>query len=128
MTDKIEPEELSGDPTEDQILELARKIKDREGLSLTDAMIKAEQKLTKPTADCEFTIKLTLKPKVAKFYRKEFEGHPDLTVEERLAIWVGMLLQQQRGQALVRHRAEMKVQEGRVVTVRHSAFLEQAPS
>lgn len=114
-------------PTDDQILALAQTIKAERGIPLVEAMDFAANKLSrgKKAIDTEFTLHLNLKPKVAKFYRDSFAGHPDKTVEEWMAQWVTQLLQQQRGQALARTREDLDIEKDRANTLRRSAFLEK---
>lgn len=113
------------DITDEQILELAQEIKAERGIPLVEAMDIASSKLRNGGAeiDCTFTLELELKPRVAKFFRENFAGHPTMTVEERLASFVTMHLNRLRGEALARSRAEGDIQEGKANTLRRSTFL-----
>lgn len=114
--------------TDEQILELAQELKAEHGISLVEAMDMASAKLNKAAGkeiDCEFLLPVTLKPRVAKFFRDTFSGHPDLTVDQRMGKYVEILLNKVRGEALVRTREEPEVRKGEAVSVRHSTFLER---
>lgn len=115
------------EPTDDEILALAQSIKAEKGLPLAEAMDEAIRRLTRrgDDIDCTFTLTVQLKPRVARFYRKEFAGHPTLSVEERLSKFVEMKLNEIRGQALARSRADPDIQEGQANTLRRSAFIEK---
>lgn len=111
--------------TDEQILELAQEIKTDRGISLVEAMDIASTKLNNAgqEVDCTFNIELTLKPRVAKFFRESFAGHPDLSVEQRMALFIAMQLNKLRGEALARTRAEADIEEGKANTIRRSTFL-----
>jgi len=115
-------------PTDDEILALAQEIKGERGVTLVEAMDIAAHKLTNQGAevDTRFEIVLDLKPRVAKFFRESFSGHPTLTVEERLAAFLVMQLNRLRGEALARTRSEADIEEGQANTLRRSTFLEKA--
>lgn len=102
-------------PTDDEILALAQELKVKKGLSLQEAMDLAAIRLRpKGEIDCEFNLTVTLKPRVAKFFRDEFAGHPTLSVEERLAVYVAMTLNKIRGQHLARVREEAQVGNAKI--------------
>ena len=111
--------------TDEQILELAQEIKADRGVSLVEAMDIASTKLNNAgqEIDCTFNIELTLKPRVAKFFRESFAGHPDLSVEQRMALFIAMQLNKLRGEALARTRSEADIEEGKANTIRRSTFL-----
>jgi hypothetical protein len=111
--------------TDDEILALAQEIKTERGVSLVEAMDIASVKLNNAgkEIDCNFKLDLTLKPRVAKFFRDSFSGHPDLSVEERLSKFVEMQLNKLRGEALARTRSEAEIEEGKANTIRRSTFL-----
>lgn len=119
---KIVPEQ---DNQDDAILELAQQIKIDRGISLVEAMDIAAIKLRSggKEVDCVFNLRLELKPRVAKFFRDNFAGHPTLNVEERLALFLTMHLNRMRGEALAKSRAEADIQEGQANTLRRSTFL-----
>ena len=119
-------------PTDDEILIAAQEIRAKDPeISLTDAMIRAEKKLTKDNPITVFKLELHLKPRVAKFYRDEFAGHPELSVEERMALWITGLLNEQRGRSLQRARennSNATVPEttgNKALAMSRSKFLEQ---
>lgn len=114
-------------PTDDEILELAYQIRDERGLPLVEAMDIAATKLANAGAeiDCTFDLRIELKPRVAKFFRESFAGHPDLSVEERLAKFLEMQLNRLRGEALARTRQDADITDGKAVTLRRSVFLEK---
>jgi len=115
-------------PTDDEILALAQEIKGERGVTLVEAMDIAAHKHTNQgdEFDTRFEIVLELKPRVAKFFRENFSGHPTLTVEERLAAFLVMQLNRLRGEALARTRSEADIEEGQANTLRRSTFLEKA--
>lgn len=119
---KIVPEQTHSD---DEILALAQEIKADRGISLVEAMdiaaIRMENKGKE--IDCDFTLRLTLKPRVAKFFRESFAGHPTLSVEDRLAQYLVMYLNRLRGEALARTREEGDIVQGQSNTLRRSTFL-----
>lgn len=120
--EKIVPEEQV---TDDEILELAQRLKAERGMSLVEAMDLASAKLANHGGeiDCTFRIELQLKPRVAKFIRDSFSGHPTMTVEERLAAFLAIQINRLRGEALARTRAEGDITEGEATTLRRSTFL-----
>jgi len=87
--------------TDDMILELAQKIKSEENIPLTDAMIAAEVRLQPaPEIKDTFEVPIKVKPRVAAWIIKEFGGHPDYTIEERLGAFLGQVLGRSRVQAM----------------------------
>lgn len=115
-------------PSDEEVLELAQKIKAEKDIPLVEAMDIAANRLTKNSkdVDCDFEMTITLKPRVAKFFRREFSGHPTLSVEERLALYLGGVMNRLRGEALARTREDLQITEGKANTVRRSSFLEQS--
>ncbi len=112
--------------TDEQVLELAQEIAAEKGLPLVEAMDLAAARLSKPSGvDTTFELTLELKPRVAKFFRESFAGHPSMTVEERLARFLEMQLNRLRGEALARTRTEAEITDGEAATVRRSTFLER---
>lgn len=113
--------------TDDQVLELAQEIKENKGISLLEAMDIASSQLENQgqEIDCVFNLEVTLKPRVAKFFRETFSGHPKLSVEERLALFVAMQMNKIRGDALARTRAEADITDGKANTIRRSTFMER---
>lgn len=112
-------------PTDDEILTKAQEIKAERGISLVEAMDIASAQLTNGGKEVQttFELKLELKPRVAKFFRESFAGHPTLSVEERLSLFIAMHLNQLRGQALAQTRVEAEIGEGQAATIRRSTFL-----
>lgn len=112
---------------DDQILSLAQEIKTERGIPLVEAMDIAAHKISNAgkEIDCIFKLEIELKPRVAKFFRSSFSGHPTLSVEERLSKYLAMVLNRLRGDALARTRSEADVEEGRANTLRRSTFLEK---
>jgi hypothetical protein len=114
-------------PSDEEILERAQAIKKEKGISLAEAMDLAVLQLTRAGSSIEtvFDLRIELKPRVAKFFRDEFAGHPTLTVEERLAKYLEMQLNRMRGQALARSRKDPEIGEGEAHAVSRSSFLQQ---
>jgi hypothetical protein len=113
--------------SDEAILERAQEIKKEKGIPLTEAIdIAATEAYRAASAiDTEFTITLNLKPRVAKFFREEFAGHPELTVEERMAVYIETILNRMRGQALARARKDPEIEQGKAHAVSRSSFLQQ---
>lgn len=114
-------------PTDGEILADAQKIVTERGIGLLEAMEIAAHRLANrgKEIDCEFNVKLVLKPRVAKFIRESFAGHPELSVEERLARFLEIQINQIRGRALAATREDLEISEGQAATVRRSTFLEK---
>jgi hypothetical protein len=75
--------------------------------------------------DTTFHITLELKPRVARFFRQSFDGHPTMSVEERMAKFLEIQLNKLRGQALAQTRIEAtEATEGEARTIRRSVFLQ----
>lgn len=111
------------DVSDEAVLDLAQQIKAEKGVSLIEAMDMAAIRLQGGgEVDCTFHLTLTLKPRVAKFFRDSFSGHPTLTVEERLAAFITMQLNRLRGEALARTREEPEIEKGQAATLRRSSF------
>lgn len=110
-----------------EILALANEIKEQKGVSLLEAMEIAEGRINRrgDEVDCVFRLEITLKPRVARFFRDSFKGHPSLTVEERLSIYLAGILNRLRGEALARTRAEAEIIEGKAHTIRRETFVER---
>lgn len=92
---------MTNKPTDAEIEELALQLRqDKPGLSLVDSMLKAEDQLTRQMAPQEnvFHVEIHLKPRIAKFIREQFGGHPELSIEERLAVYLAGLLARTRGE------------------------------
>jgi hypothetical protein len=116
-------------PSDDEILKRARQIVKAEGVSLTDAMLRAEVELIpKPEGPSPvFEVTLTLKPRVAAWVRAVFTPMESHTTEERLAVYLAALLNQARLQALKAGRTYDKPQKGGAVTLpRHIMEQENA--
>lgn len=115
---------------DDQILADAQRIKQERNISLVEAMDIAAAKAANrgQEIDCVFHLTIELKPRVAKFFRESFAGHPTLSVEERLAAYLAMVMNRMRGEALVRTRAEADIVEGQANTLRRSTFMEKVPN
>lgn len=113
--------------TDDEILVEAQRIKAERGISLVEAMDIAAAKMANAgkEIDCSFEITLELKPRVAKFFRDSFAGHPTMSVEQRLGKFLEMQLNRLRGEALAKTRAEADIVEGQANTIRRSTFLER---
>ena len=117
-------------PTDEEILELAQTIKaEREGLSLTDAMLIAEDEL-QPVAEipADFTVTIPVKKRVAGWILREFGGHPQLSVEERLGAYLATVLSRSRVQAIRASEDGQDVTEGKAVTLTRSQFQRKVPT
>jgi hypothetical protein len=113
--------------TDDELLERAQQIKADRGCSLAEAMDIAQGQAAKAASgvDTTFHITLELKPRVARFFRQSFDGHPTMSVEERMAKFLEIQLNKLRGQALAQPRIEAtEATEGEARTIRRSVFLQ----
>ena len=112
---------------DDELISEAQKIASAKGISLADAMLEAEARLKPPpTQEDSITVTITMKPKVVAFYRKTFEGHDELSVEERMGVWLGTLLTRERGRLLPTMRATADLMDGGgPKTLPRSAFQKQ---
>ena len=117
------------DYTDEEVLELAQKIKADRGLSLTDAMIAAEDELSPaPSIPESFTVTIPVKGRVAKWIMEEFGGHATHSVEDRLAAYLTTVLSRSRVQAMRYAEEGEDVQEGKAVTLRRDQFARKVPT
>jgi hypothetical protein len=117
------------DITDEQILERAHAIKSERGISLTDAMIAAEDELTPEAAiPTAFTVTIPVKARVAKWIGDEFGGHASFTIEERLGAYLTTVLSRSRVTALRYAEEGEDVTEGKAVTLRRDQFARKVPS
>lgn len=117
------------DITDEQILERAMAIKSERGISLTDAMIAAEDELTPEAAiPKDFTVTVPVKARVAKWILDEFGDHPTYSVEERLAAYLTTVLSRSRVMAMRYAEEGEDVTEGKAVTLRRDQFARKVPS
>lgn len=117
------------DITDEQILERAHAIKSERGISLTDAMIAAEDELTPEAAiPTAFTVTIPVKARVAKWIGDEFGGHASFTIEERLGAYLTTVLSRSRVMAMRYAEEGEDVTEGKAVTLRRDQFARKVPS
>ncbi len=117
------------DTTDDQILELAQEIKSKEGGSLTDAMLKAEERLApKPSIPEDFTVTIPVKPRVARWIVEEFGGHAHHSLETRLGAYLTTVLNRARIDTIRIAEEAPDIQEGQAVTMTRAKFVEKAPA
>lgn len=115
-------------PTDDQILERAREIKERTGVTLSEAMFVAEKELSpKPAIPETFEIELNVKPKVSRWIIETFQPTKTHTREQRLAAFISQMLNRTRVSALRAMEQGEDIQEGRAVTLSRSQFAAKAP-
>lgn len=115
--------------TDDQLLELAQKIKAERGISLTDAMIAAEDELTPaPSIPTSFTVTIPVKGRVGKWIAEEFGGHTTHSIEERLGAFLSIILSRSRVSAMRAAEEGEEVQDGKAVTLRRAQFAKKVPS
>jgi hypothetical protein len=117
------------DFTEEQLLSRAKELQaERPGLSLTDAMIAAEDELQpEPTIPTSFTVTIPVKARVAKWILDEFGGHAKFPIEERLGAFLTTILSRTRVQAMRYAEEGEDVQEGKAVTLRREKFARKVP-
>ena len=117
------------DFTDEQVLQRAQEIKTERGISLTDAMIAAEDELTPaPSIPESFTVTIPVKGRVAKWIMEEFGGHAKYPLEERLGAYLTTVLSRSRVQAMRYAEEGEDVQEGKAVTLRRDQFARKVPS
>jgi hypothetical protein len=106
---------------DDQILARAMEIRTETGLSLTDAMIQAESELDAPASEPvqeTFVVTLKPKPRVARWIRLVFGGHPQFSIEDRLEAYLLTLLNKSRVSSMRASEDPPEVGKGQAVTVR----------
>lgn len=114
--------------SDDIILTRAQAIKAERGLSLTDAMIAAEDELRPaPVIPESFTVTIPVKARVARWIAEEFGGHPSFSVEERLGAYLTTVLSRSRVSAMRYAEDGADVQEGKAVTLTRAQFARKAP-
>lgn len=109
------------------ILEKARKIQKKKGVSLTDAMIMAEDELM-PKAEVpgEFTVTIPVKARVARWVLDEFKPTKTHTTEERLAAYLVVVLNRARMTSIRLSEEAPDIGEGGAVTMRRDQFQAKA--
>ena len=116
------------DNADEKILARAQEIKVERNISLTDAMIRAEEELApKPTVPADFTVTIPVKPRVARWIVEEFAPTKTHTTEERLAAYLGIILNRARVTAMRFAEDAPDIQEGGAVTLRREQFQQKAP-
>lgn len=116
------------DNADEKILARAQEIKAERGISLTDAMIRAEDELApKPTVPADFTVTIPVKPRVARWIVEEFEPTKTHTTEERLAAYLATVLSRARVTAMRFAEEAPEIGEGGAVTLRREQFQKKAP-
>lgn len=114
-------------PTDEQILERAKEIQGETGLSLMDAMQKAQDELTPaPVIPSDFTITIKAKPRVAAWVVEQFGGHPTLSIEDRLGAYMSEYLPRLRIEAKRMQEDAPDIGEGEAVTMSRTQFLRKA--
>lgn len=114
---------------DEKILELAQEIKAETGVSLTDAMIRAEAKLApKDELPEYFEVRIRVKPRVARWILSEFGGHPEHSIEERLGAYVSSHMGRARTMAIQYSREAPEISDQGAVSMRRDQFKEKAPA
>lgn len=114
--------------SEAEILEKAREIQSAQGVSLVDAMILAEQELAPAASVPEsFTVTIPVKPRVAKWIMREFVARDGFTIEDRLAAYLGVVLNRSRVTAMREAQEAPEIGEGQAVTMTRRQFQAKAP-
>lgn len=110
------------------ILARAREIQEERGLSLVDAMLKAEAELEpRPEIQTEFTVTFKVKPRVGRWIVSEFAATGTHKMEERLAAYLETVMSRARVLAMRFGEEAPDIVEGRAVTMRRAQFQEKAP-
>lgn len=113
---------------DEDILKLAQEIKAKRGISLTDAMIAAEDELKPvPSIPESFTPTIKVKARVARWILSEFGGHAEFTIEERLGAYLSGVLSRTRVAAMRFAEEGEDVTEGQAVTLRRDQFARKVP-
>lgn len=114
--------------TDDKILERAQELVKSEGISLVEGMLMAEAEIMAPAdLPTSFTVKINVKPRVARWVMLQFQATPDHSLEDRLAAYIGSILPRTRVTAMRDLREDPTIGEGQAVTLRRSAFQKQVP-
>lgn len=114
--------------TDEKILERAQEIVKSEKVTLVEGMLMAEAELMAPAdLPTSFTVKINVKPRVARWIMLQFQATQDHTLEERLAGYIGSILPRTRVTAMRDLREDPTIGEGQAVTLRRSAFQKQVP-
>jgi hypothetical protein len=107
---------------------MAQKIKADRGVSLTDAMIEAENALKPaPIIPESFTVTIPVKARVARWINLEFGGHPEFSIEDRLGAYLSGVLGRSRIAAMRFAEEGEDITEGKAVTLRRDQFARKAP-
>lgn len=116
------------DTNDEKVLARAQEIKAQRGISLADAMIWASEELApRPSVPAEFTVTIPVKPRVARWIMSEFERTKTHTTEERLAAYLGIILNRARVTAMRFAEEAPDIQEGGAVTMPRAKFQQKAP-
>jgi len=113
---------------DEKILARAQEIKAERGLSLTDAMLSAEDELAPaPVVPASFTVTIPVKSRVARWIMQEFTPTKTHTTEARLAAYLQIVLNRSRVAALRAAEEGPDIGEGGAVTLRREQFQRKAP-
>mgnify|MGYP006436186277 CR=1 FL=1 len=115
--------------TDEKVLERAQEIKAERGISLMDAMIRAEEELApKPVTPSEFTVTIPVKPRVARWVLAEFAATSTHSTEERLGAYLSSMLNRSRVSAMRANQESPDIGEGGAVSMSRQEFQRKAPS
>ena len=113
---------------DEKILARAREIAAELKISLTDAMIRAEDELApKPTVPADFTVTIPVKARVARWILEEFAPTKTHTAEERLAAYLATALSRARVTAMRFSEEVPEIGKGGAVCITRRQFQERAP-
>lgn len=112
--------------TNAELIALAQEIASETGMSIVDAMIEAESRLSpREEIKTTFDLRVTLKPRVARWVHKEFGGHPDYSIEDRLAAYCAQSITRVRIQSIRAAEDAPEIPTGEAVTMRRAQFQKQ---
>jgi hypothetical protein len=109
---------------DETILDLARVIAAKDGVSLTSAMILAEEQLRPaPSLPESYTVTIKVKPRVSRWVQDVFGGHAKFSIEERLGAYLETHLNRIR--IIERREAAQApdIEKGAAVSMTRAQFL-----
>lgn len=105
--------------TQEMLIDRAKEISAKKGVSLSEAMERAEvELLPKPERQTKFVVELELKPRLASWVVETFQATATHTMEQRLAAYISTILSRDRVRVRRFTEPTAEVVEGQAVTVR----------
>jgi len=113
---------------DENVLARAQEIKAERGVTLVEAMFLADQELT-PAAPMitDFTVTITVKPRVASWIMREFRATATHSVEDRLGAYLTIVLNRARISAMRVQAEPPEIGKGEAVSMTRDQFQRKAP-